>query len=44
MRKNATFSERNLNKALLGEKFKQGVQGVREQVNVEKRVARTMAG
>jgi len=44
MRKNATFSERNLNKALPGEKFEQGVQGVWEQVNVEKRVARTMAG
>ena len=44
MRKNATFSERNLDKALPDGKFEEGVEGVWEEVNVEKRVARTIGG
>lgn len=44
MRKNAIFSEMNLDKLLWGEKLVEGVNGVREQVHTDKWVARSFDG
>lgn len=44
MRKNTIFSVRNLDRVFFCGKFEEGVEGVREEVNVEKRVARSVDG